>query len=393
MWRFPDAIEPYIDVYFRRTREILHAEGLNPWVRAQVFIRHGPGTVGGIAESAALIDRFSEIRAVGGRIFGLRDGSRYSSLETVLVIEAPVQEIVNLETAYLGIIAAETTKRTDGVATVDLDGVERTVREIVGLTGGRPVNYFGARHRRYDEDAAIAQAAFKGGASGASTDIGAACVGKKGQGTIPHILENIFAFKYGVERAVVEATRAFDRVISMEIPRIALIDYANREVDDAVGVFEALGDRLFGIRIDTCGENAPQGGVDALGGEGEAEWRSHGLPLPADRHPDLPYWIGKGVTVTGVYAVKRALTRRGGERLHTVLTSGFGDRRKVRAFIEAEQILGVSLFDSLGVGGIYSPSRITTMDVVGVGDSSETIRPLSKVGRHYRPNARLERLL
>ncbi|MBU0974722.1 hypothetical protein KKD03_03420 [Patescibacteria group bacterium] len=40
------------------------------------------------------------------------------------------------------------------------------------------------------------------------------------------------------------------------------------------------------------------------------------------------------------------------------------------------------------VGNVHN-SRISTMDVVGVGETIETIIPVSKVGRLYKPNKRL----
>jgi len=36
---------------------------------------------------------------------------------------------------------------------------------------------------------------------------------------------------------------------------------------------------------------------------------------------------------------------------------------------------------------------MATMDIVAVGESLETLTPLSKVGRPYRGNARLKRVL
>ena len=73
-----------------------------------------------------------------------------------------------------------------------------------------------------------------------------------------------------------------------------------------------------------------------------------------------------------------------------LLTSGFGDVNKVKAFVAAEKALGIKLFDGLGVGGLYKPCRAATMDIVGVGDSPDSILPLSKKGRSYNPNPSLE---
>jgi nicotinate phosphoribosyltransferase len=389
----PERFEPFSDKYFLRTHEVLQKEGLNPFVRAQVFIRKGPGEVAGVEESLAMLEKFTELKAKGGRVYALPEGSTYRPKETLMVIEGPIQEIIALETLYLGALSAATTRLNDNLDKVDLAAAQENMRKVVELAGGRPVTYFGARHWTYKEDAAIAYAAYKGGATGCSTDAGAATFGAVGQGTIPHALENIYAWQFGKERAVVEATLAFDRVIDPSVPRIALIDYNNRELDDSIAVADALKDKLYGVRVDTCGENIAQGALISSRCEEADAWRAQGISLPSDDAPDARYWYGTGVTVTGVYALRRALDQFGHKDVKLILTSGFGDPAKVKAFVEAEKVLGVKLFDALGVGGIYKPCRMATMDIVAVGDTEDSMTPISKVGRPYTPNARLERLL
>jgi nicotinate phosphoribosyltransferase len=389
----PERFEPFSDKYFLRTHEILKAEDLNPWVRAQVFIRKGPGEVAGIEESLAMLERFSELKAHGGKVYALPERSQYRPRETLMVIEGPMQDIIALETLYLGALSAATTRLNDQVQRVDLSAAEENMRKVVGLAGGRPVSYFGARHWSYIEDPAIAYAAYKGGATSCSTDAGAATFGQVGQGTIPHALENIYAWKHGKENAVVEATLAFDRKIDPEVPRIALIDYNNRELDDSVAVADALKDRLYAVRVDTCGENVAQGALISPRCEEAEAWKAQGISLPSEESPEARFWYGTGVTVTGVYALRRALDQFGHKDVRIILTSGFGDPAKVQAFVDAEKRLGVKLFDALGVGGIYKPCRMATMDVVAVGETEDTMTPISKVGRPYNPNPRLTRML
>ncbi len=387
--RLPEYFEPYIDKYFLRSADILEKEGMNPWVRAQVFIRKGPGEVFGIDEAVAALKKYSNIEEVGGKIYAKQDGDVYDAKETLLVIEAPIQEIIKLETFYLGVLSAETTRFNDQVQDVDLDEVRQNMRQVVEAAGGRPVTYFGARHWEFRLDAAIAQAAYEGGATGASTDAGANTFGKDGVGTIPHALENIYAFYKGSEDAVVESTLAFDRHIDTSVPRIALIDYNNREIDDSLATAKALGDALYAVRVDTCGENVPQGGLRSADDPAATQLRTEGIALPSDDERDAKYWYGTGVTVSGVYALRKALDEAGRSDVRIMLTSGFGDVEKVRAFRRAEEVLGVTLFDALGVGGIYKPCRAATMDIVAVGETPESFIPISKVGRPYRPNPSL----
>ncbi|MEZ4754680.1 MAG: hypothetical protein R3A13_10310 [Bdellovibrionota bacterium] len=66
--RLPEDHQPYADKYFLRTAEILKREGLNPIVRAQVFIRKGPGTIHGIEEAIAIIDKYSDFLKTEGKL-------------------------------------------------------------------------------------------------------------------------------------------------------------------------------------------------------------------------------------------------------------------------------------------------------------------------------------
>jgi len=365
--QLPQHFEPYTDKYFLRSLEILQKENLNPFVRAQIFLRDS-GFIHGLEDAVALIQKFSKLRENGGRIYSLIEGDSYTSEETVMLIEGRVQDIIYLETLILGFISSETTWFNDKTRP-DRATVKKNVSEIVELVK-RPVSYFGARHYRYVEDKELAQAAFAAGATGASTDFGASVVGKKGVGTIPHSLEAIFAWKHGMENAVVKTTDAFDKHIDPAVSRIALVDFNNKEIDDSLRVAKMLKDKVYGIRVDTSGENTMQD---------EAFFPNH---------KDDPYWHGKGVTIGGVYKLRKELLAHGFQEIKIVLSSGFGNIAKVKAFVEAEKELGISLFDELGVGQVY-PARIATMDIVGVGDNLTMLQPMAKVGRAYRPNPRL----
>ena len=365
------SLAPYTDKYFIRSVEILQKEDLNPYVRAQIFLRKGPGKICGIKESVSLIKKIYGSKV---QVFSLQEGDKYDVKEVIMVLESKAQDVIMLETVILGIISAATTKANDNTSP-QIKEITKKVKEIVRIVAGRPVIYFGARHWRYDLDEVIAQAAFAGGASDASTDAGAAKMGKEGVGTIPHALECIYAWKYGLKNAVVESTKAFDRHIDHSVPRVALVDFANREIDDALAVIRALGSRLTGIRIDTCWENAMQGSSGVL-----------------SEFADKKYWHSGGVTIAGVYKLKKIMIESGHSDVKVILSSGFGNIEKVTAFVKAEKVLGLRLFDTLGVGQLF-PVRAATMDIVGVGETLETMIPIAKVGRHEKKNKRLQRVL
>ena len=383
-FNLPENPEAYADKYFLRGYDILNAEGINPWVKAQVMIRRGPGKVFGLDEALAILEKYSPLVENKGKVYALNEGDNYAPRETLMLTEAPILDIIKLETMYLGVNAAETTKANDNIR-IDLAQVTENARKITGLVGKRTVMYMGARHWRYDEDAAITRAAYEGGFRGASTDIGAATFGQLGAGTTPHVVENIMAWKYGRDRAVVETIKAFDRVIAPQVPRIILCDYRTKEITDTLACAQELGNRLWGPRIDTCGENVGEGAIEFPDKRKLEQLIGKQIVIPDE---DEKFWFGRGVTVTGTYAMRKALDKNGYNNMKIVLSSGFADPRKVQAFVRAEEILGAQLFDMLGVGQLFE-SRASKMDIVGVGEPRNYI-PIAKTGRRENPNPRLK---
>ncbi|MEK6933955.1 MAG: nicotinate phosphoribosyltransferase [Nanoarchaeota archaeon] len=384
-FNLPENHQPYTDKYFLRTREVLEAERINPWVMAQVMIRKGPGRVYGIDEALAILEKYSSLTEKSGRVYALEEGENYAPKETLMLIEAPIQDIVELETMYLGVLSAETTKAND-LRGINLNQVRENMAVVVRAARERHVSYFGARHWRYDEDAAITEAAYEGGASSTSTDTGAETFGQKGIGTTPHILENIMAWKYGKEKAVLETLLAFDKHIDKEVPRIILCDYRNKEITDTLACAKALGNRLWGPRIDTCGENIGEGALEFLDERKLEQIVGRKIIVPQE---DKKYWFGRGVTITGVYAMRKALNEKSYSDIKVALSSGFADPKKVEAFANAEEILETKLFDMLGVGQVFK-SRAAKMDIVAVGETPKDFIPISKTGRGYNPNPRLK---
>ena len=90
-------------------------------------------------------------------------------------------------------------------------------------------------------------AAIVGGCVGASTPAGARLAGLAPTGTMPHSLVLIFG-------DTVEAALAFDRHVAPDVPRIVLVDTFKDEAEEALRVAHALGDRLYGVRLDTPSE-------------------------------------------------------------------------------------------------------------------------------------------
>jgi nicotinate phosphoribosyltransferase len=361
----PPSHVPYTDKYFLRSRQILEREGLNPTVTMQVFFRDGPGVLAGVDAVVNLLDGFSPLAAHGGQVFALPEGSRFAPLEPVMHIRGPIQDFIEFETLYLGTLTARTSQ-ANGLPDPDPAAVAERAGRIRDLLPDKDLMYFGARHWHWSMEEALSRAIIGAGFDACATDAGARAAGKPaGVGTIPHALILVVASRDGREHATRQATLAFDRHTEPECPRIALVDTFNREIDDALDTARALDGRLAAVRLDTAGELIGQGGV------------------PSDGRP---YWTGRGVTVAGTVAVRRALDAAGFPDVDIVLSSGFGDESKIAAFVAAERVHG-PLFTSLGIGGLFE-AWCATADIVRVED-----RDLAKSGRSYHPNPRLVRVL
>lgn len=224
------------DVYFERTRRILAAEQLDPVVVMEIFPRQDAVLCG--AEEALTYLR--EILGNGRRfapdpiVESLRDGDRVSRKEVVMRITARYQSFGLYETALLGILSQST-------------GWATAARGIVDLADPIPVIGFGARHVHPSVADQMDYASVVGGCIGASTPAGARLAGLAPTGTMPHALILIFG-------DTVRALEAFDRHIDPDVPRIALVDTFKDEAEESVRVADALGERLWGVRLDTPSE-------------------------------------------------------------------------------------------------------------------------------------------
>ena len=148
--RMEEVVEKYreyTDKYFLRTRQILENEGINPYVRYQVFARKG-GEVRGVNEAVQFI---KEVTGNKAKIFALADGQIYSPCEPLMKIEGNVQDLVELETVYLGMISAGLT------GDISMQEVKQRAGDIVRESQGKPVFYFGARHFHPTLDEKIAK--------------------------------------------------------------------------------------------------------------------------------------------------------------------------------------------------------------------------------------------
>lgn len=224
------------DIYFHRTQAILKAEDLDPVVTMEIFA----GRAGILCGMNEALDLLRKVLPAEGQVWSLEEGASMDRKEVVLRIRAPYRSFGLYETALLGILASQS-------------GWATAARQIVTAAQPVPVISFGARHVHPEIAARMEYAAVVGGCISCATPAGARLAGTAPSGTMPHALVLIMG-------DAVRAAEAFDRWMPPEVNRIALVDTFHDEAEEALRVAQALGDRLWGIRLDTASE---RGGVTA----------------------------------------------------------------------------------------------------------------------------------
>lgn len=222
------------DVYFHRTKQILAAARVNPVVTMEVFAGRD-GMLCGMRETRALLERVCSPDAA---IESLADGDTIARKETVLRIRDRYQSFCLYETAYLGYLSSGT-------------GWATAARAAVAAADGIPVIAFGARHIHPNAVGAMEYAAVVGGCQACASVIGARMADVPPSGTMPHALVLVVG-------DTVRAARLFHETIDPAVSRVVLVDTFHDEVEEALRVGAALGEDLWGVRLDTPSE---RGGV------------------------------------------------------------------------------------------------------------------------------------
>ncbi|MEA2426550.1 MAG: nicotinate phosphoribosyltransferase [Thermoleophilaceae bacterium] len=335
----------YSDAYFNFTKELLDQREQSPVVTMQVFQKE-VSLCGGIDEAVAILKLCAGRLVNGGwqdgwddlTVHALYEGDSVEPFETVMTIEGKYELFAHLETVYLGALARRSL-------------IMRNVRTVVEAARGKQILFMPARHDHWLVQTGDGWAAHVAGAIGVSTDAQASWWGGRGIGTVPHGLIAAFGGD------TVEAARAFAEEFAGEMNVTVLVDFDNDAVKTSLDVAEALGDRLWGVRIDTSDKLVDR-----------SLWE------------DMGYYKPTGVNEELVWRVRRALDEHGHSHVKIVVSGGFTVDR-IREFEEK----GVPV-DSYGIGSsLLRGANDYTADVVLVDG-----RPCAKAGRRYMPNPRLE---
>jgi len=331
----------YTDAYFNHARDALLRDGRHPRVVLQVFQKRD-AWLGGMDEAIAIL-KLCAHGLDGLEVRALYDGDRIDPYEPVLTIEGDYTTFAHLETPVLGTLARRTLITTNVV-------------HVLQAANGKPIIFMPARHDHHrvqtgDGYAAYVAGQVVGAEIGVTTDEQASWWGGSGIGTVPHAL----IAAYGGDTVL--AARKFAQWASPDMNVTVLVDFENDSVHTALAVADALGDRLWGVRLDTS-----ESLVD------RSLWGEMGDFRPT------------GVNERLVTKVRDALDERGYERVRIVVSGGF-TVEKIHAF----EASGVPV-DAYGVGSsLIRGSNDFTGDIVTTDG-----RPTAKFGRRYRESPRLE---
>jgi nicotinate phosphoribosyltransferase len=221
------------DIYFVRTKEILIKKGLaDVRVRMEFHVNGVPRGYEWVVYSG-LEDVLKVLSQRPVNVYSLPEGTLIPSNYPIplMVIEGRYVDFVELETAVLGILRHSTSVTTKAA-------------RIKRLGMDRKFIFFGLRAAHPALAPMLDRAAYIGGFDGVSGIMSEEYLGIKPSGTMPHALIVVFGDN-------VEAWKAFDEVISEDVPRIALVDTFEDERMEAVKAAKALGKKLFGVRLDT----------------------------------------------------------------------------------------------------------------------------------------------
>lgn len=328
----------YSDKYFVRTRDVLLADHYRPHVTMQVFGKTH-AFLGGIDEAIAIL-KLCSAEWPELTVQALFDGDEVEPWETVLLVEGPYDAFAHLETLYLGVLSRRTRVGTN-------------TRRVVEAAAPKQVMFFPARHDHWLVQTGDGYAAHVAGAIGVSTDAQASWWGSEGIGTVPHAL--IAAY----DGDTVLATQKFAEFCPADVQVVTLVDFENDCVGTSLKVARELGDRLFGVRLDTSEKLIDRSVI-----------------------PQMGRFKPTGVCPQLVWNVRSALDRAGFQNVKIVVSGGF-NVEKIQEF----ESQGVPV-DAYGVGSSLFQGRYDfTADVVLKDGVS-----CAKVGREYRPNPRLERV-
>ncbi|MEJ1834872.1 nicotinate phosphoribosyltransferase [Mycoplasmopsis synoviae] len=329
------SIEKYIATYFLKTKSILEKYNTNNIIKLQFFQRHNQALLGGMNEVLELLEKYTDISKY--QIKYLPEGTIINAKEIVLELEGKYQYFGIMEGLIDGILSRSTTIATNAY-------------ECVQAAKGKPIIFMGDRMDHFLMQERDGDAIRLAGVNIMSTDAQNLPNSQlEPFGSYPHALIQNFN---GDIKAV---TKAYYEMFPQENV-ISLIDYHNDVIRDARLSYEAIGDKLWGVRVDTS-----------------ASMKDHMF----DNEEDNPKFYG--VNVEQIKRLRKALDQMGANNVKITVSSGFTPA-KIKEFEDNDTPV-----DFYGVGQfIFQPRCYFSADATVLNDQNQ-----AKEGRQYQNNSRL----
>ncbi len=218
------------DIYFVRTRRILREAGIRRRVRMEF---HATSLPRGYewAVYAGLEEALHVLRGKPLTVYSLPEGTLFKPNEPLMVIEGYYDDMAVYETTVLGILRHYTSIAT-------------AAARMKRLAMDKTLLFFGLRSLHPALAPMADRAAYIGGMDAVSGVLSEKYLGLKPTGTMPHALVIVAG---GQE----EAWLLFDKHVEPDVPRIMLVDTFYDERIEAVMAARLLGDKLYGVRLDT----------------------------------------------------------------------------------------------------------------------------------------------
>uniref|UniRef100_A0A7J3KGK5 nicotinate phosphoribosyltransferase n=1 Tax=Staphylothermus marinus TaxID=2280 RepID=A0A7J3KGK5_STAMA len=304
------------DIYFVRTRDILVKKGFRRRVRMEFHVYKLPRGYEW-AVYAGLEEVLYVLKGKPVTVYSLPEGTLFKEKEPLLIIEGYYDDFAIYETPILGIL-----RHYSSIAT--------KAARFRKLARDKTILFFGLRALHPAIYPMADRAAYIGGVDAVSGVASEKYLGLKPSGTMPHALIIVMGNQ-------LEAWKAFNEVVDTGVPRIMLIDTFFDERIEALMAANFLGEKLYGVRIDT----------------------------PSSRRGDLKAIVDE---------VRWTLDIHGYSNVKIIVSGGIGEKE----VYELRDIV-----DGFGIGtSIAHPPHIDiSADIVEVEEDG-VWRPITKRGKH-----------
>ncbi|WP_025755482.1 nicotinate phosphoribosyltransferase [Mycoplasmopsis cricetuli] len=330
-----DNKEQYIASYFHKTKEILKKFKPNNVITMQFFQRKDNAILAGMKEVLKLLEK--ETNTSKYEIKYLPDGSKINNLDVVLQLTGSYHHFGIWEGLIDGILA-----RNTSIATNIYNCKKAAKNKEIIFMGDRADHYL----VQHVDGAAVAIAGIKLVSTAAQKQEQINRDDEQVFGSMPHILIQ------GFNGDVVAATKAYHELFPKS-KLISLVDYNNNVIDDSLKVWHALGNKVWGVRVDTS-----KNMVDHMF-DGEK-----------------PQY---GVNPEQIFRLRKALDQVGANNYKIVVSSGF-DAAKIKLFEDLNTPV-----DYYGVGqSIFKLNNSFSADAVLLNGKNQ-----AKEGRGFRENVKL----